>query len=82
MPLSHKSLLTSRVHRPKSGRVRQLEYQLMCVITKTHVPKIPIQNLYIPMDNLQRYKLIVTRRDPAYEKERGIASVDDFRVWP
>lgn len=44
----------------------------------THISEVAIENLDIPVDDLQRNKLIVGVSDFGDEEQRGIASVDDL----
>jgi hypothetical protein len=47
----------------------------------THVAEIPVENLYISVDDLERDELVVSWGYRADEEERGIAAVDDFGVY-
>lgn len=46
----------------------------------THVAEIPVENLYVSVDDLERDELVVSWGYRADEEERGIAAVDDFGV--
>lgn len=47
----------------------------------TYITEVPIEHLDISMYSLQRDQLVVAGRNGADEEERGISSVNDFRVW-
>lgn len=45
-----------------------------------HIAKVPVENLDVSVDDLQRDELVVGGVDGRYEKQGGIATVDDLRV--
>lgn len=47
----------------------------------THVAEIPVEHLYVSVDDLERDELVVSWGYRADEEERGIAAVDDFGVF-
>jgi hypothetical protein len=46
----------------------------------THVAEIPVENLYVSVDDLERDELVVSWGYRADEEERGVAAVDDLGV--
>lgn len=46
----------------------------------TYIPEITVQNLDISMYNLERDQFIVPWRDGTDEEQRGVATINDFRI--
>jgi hypothetical protein len=47
----------------------------------THIPKVPVKDLDITVDNLERDELVVSRGHGRDKEEGGVAAVDDLCVW-
>lgn len=51
------------------------------VVLCTHIPEVPVKDLNVTMDNLERNELIITLADSANEEQRRISAVHNLGVY-